>query len=48
METAGSSPKPFMDTLKGAGCLVMHKIPDSPFRPHRPGGGLRRGVYRGV
>lgn len=31
METAGSSPKPFMDTLKGAGCLVMHKIPDSRF-----------------
>ena len=27
----GSSPKPFMDTLKGAGCLVMHKIPDSRF-----------------
>lgn len=31
VETAGSSPKPFMDTLKGAGCLVMHKIPDSRF-----------------
>ena len=31
IETAGSSPKPFMDTLKGAGCVVMHKIPDSRF-----------------
>ncbi len=31
VETAGSSPKPFMDTLKGGGCLVMHKIPDSRF-----------------
>jgi nitronate monooxygenase len=31
VETAGSSPKPFMDLLKGAGCLVMHKIPDSRF-----------------
>ena len=32
METAGSSPKPFMDTLKGAGCLViLPKIPDSRF-----------------
>lgn len=31
VETAGSSPAPFMDTLKGAGCLVMHKIPDSRF-----------------
>ena len=31
VETAGSSPKPFMDTLKGAGCIVMHKIPDSRF-----------------
>ena len=31
VETAGSSPKPFMDLLKGAGCVVMHKIPDSRF-----------------
>ena len=31
VETAGSSPAPLMDTLKGAGCLVMHKIPDSRF-----------------
>lgn len=31
VETAGSSPKPFMDTLKGAGCVVMHKVPDSRF-----------------
>lgn len=31
IETAGSNPKPFMDTLKGAGCVVMHKIPDSRF-----------------
>lgn len=31
VETAGSSPKPFMDILKGAGCVVMHKIPDSRF-----------------
>jgi nitronate monooxygenase len=31
VETAGSSPKPFMDLLKGAGCRVMHKIPDSRF-----------------
>lgn len=31
IETAGSSPKPFMDLLKGAGCVVMHKIPDSRF-----------------
>ena len=47
VETAGSSPKPFMDTLKGR--LPGH-AQDSrlPFRPHRPGGGLRRGVYRGV
>ena len=44
VETAGSSPKPFMDTW-----LPGH-AQDSrlPFRPHRPGGGLRRGVYRGV
>ena len=31
VETAGSSPKPFMDLLKGAGCVVMHKIPNSRF-----------------
>ena len=31
IETAGSNPAPFMDTLKGAGCVVMHKIPDSRF-----------------
>lgn len=28
VETAGSSPKPFMDLLKSSGCVVMHKIPD--------------------
>lgn len=31
VETAGSSPKPFMDLLKSNGCVVMHKIPDSRF-----------------
>lgn len=31
VETAGSSPKPFMSFLKDAGCVVMHKIPDSRF-----------------
>ena len=31
VETAGSSPKPFMDLLKSSGCVVMHKIPDSRF-----------------
>ena len=31
VETAGSNPEPFMDTLKGNGCVVMHKIPDSRF-----------------
>lgn len=31
VETAGSNPEPFMDTLKGGGCVVMHKIPDSRF-----------------
>ena len=31
VETAGSSPKPFMNLLKDAGCVVMHKIPDSRF-----------------
>lgn len=31
VETAGSSPKPFMELLKGNGCVVMHKIPDSRF-----------------
>ena len=39
VETAGSSPKPFMDLLKGAGCVVMHKIPDSRFaHPAQDGG----------
>lgn len=31
IETAGSSPKPFMKLLKDNGCVVMHKIPDSRF-----------------
>lgn len=31
VETAGSSPKPFMNLLKSNGCVVMHKIPDSRF-----------------
>ena len=31
VETAGSNPAPLMPILKGAGCLVMHKIPDSRF-----------------
>ena len=36
VETAGSSPKPFMDTLKGAGCLVTRfPTPVSPTPPRR-------------
>lgn len=31
VETAGSNPAPLMPVLKGAGCVVMHKIPDSRF-----------------
>ena len=47
VETAGSSQAVY-GHLEG-GRLPGH-AQDSrlPFRPHRPGGGLRRGVYRGV
>lgn len=31
IETAGTNPEPLMPILKGAGCLVMHKVPDSRF-----------------
>lgn len=35
VETAGSSPAPLMDTLKGAGCLVMTRSP-TPALPTPP------------